>query len=182
MPFTISTGILGDLASALLNGEKNFIEELIERKVSDIGKDFINELISQSPLGVGLSVAKQLGGASSSKEFNRMRDAWLNSLQPVAPHSGLLGRIANDFQKQFIGASQSQTAPEGPGKWTWSKSRNEWLDESWKHNWRSQPRDAKGRWIKGRLSTIYIGKGERRARNKRRRVVRKGVREIIRGS
>lgn len=180
MTFSIVTGILGQLAKSLLNGETNFVEDLVEKKVADLGKDLIANLISASPLGVALQVAKQVEGGGAS-EFKRMRDAWLNSLQPTAPHSGLLGKIGNNFQRQFVGASQSQGAPEGPGKWTWSKSRREWLDESWKHNWRSQPRDRRGRWIKGRLNTIYISPSARKIRNKRRRAIRKGVREIMRG-
>ena len=178
--FSIGTGILGSLAKSLFNGEANFLEDLVEKKISDLGKDLINNLISSSPIGIGLQVAKQLEGGGAN-EFKRMRDAWLNSLQPTSPHSGLLGRINNNFQKQVIGASQEQM-PGGPGKWTWSKSRREWLDESWKHNWRSQPRDSRGRWIKGRLKTIYVGKGARKIRNKRRMEIRKGVREIMRGN
>lgn len=180
MTFSITTGILGQLAKALLNGEVNFIEALVEKKAADLGKDLIDNLISSSPLGIGLQIAKRVEGGGSN-EFKRMRDAWLNSLQPTSPHSGLLGRIGNNFQKQFAG-SQSQGAPEGPGKWTWSRSRQEWLDESWKHNWRSQPRDRRGRWIKGRLKTVYVSQSARKIRNKRRRAIRKGVREIMRGN
>lgn len=180
MPFGINTGILGQIAQALLNGEKNFIEELIEKKITDLGKDLINDLISSSPLGIALQLSKQLEGGGAN-EFKRMRDAWLNSLQPTSPHSGLLGRINNNFQKQVIGSSQEQI-PGRPGKWTWSKSRREWLDESWKHDWRSQPRDSRGRWIPGRLKTIYISQGARKLRNKRRRMIRQGVREVIRGN
>lgn len=177
----INTGILGQLAKSLLNGETNFIEDLIEKKIADLGKDLIADLVSSSPLGLGIKIAKQLEGGGAN-EFKRMRDAWLNSLQPVSPHSGLLGRISNDFQKQLIGATQQPLAPDGPGRWTWSRSRREWLDESWKHNWRSQPRDSRGRWIKGRLNTVYVSASSRKRRNKRRRVIRKGVREIMRGN
>lgn len=177
----ITTGILGQLAKSLLNGEANFVEELVEKKVADLGKDLIADLISASPIGTGIKIAKMVEGGGAN-EFKRMRDAWLNSLQPTAPHSGLLGRIGNDFQKQFVGASQSQMAPEGPGKWTWSKSRQEWLDESWKHDWRSQPRDSKGRWIKGRLNSIYVSASARKKRNRNRRIIRKRVREIMRGN
>lgn len=180
MPFSITTGILGQLSRALLNGEKNFVEDLVEKKITELGKDLISNLISSSPLGMGLQIAKQLEGGGAN-EFKRMRDAWLNSLQPTAPHSGLLNRITNTFQKQVVGASQEQV-PSGQGKWTWSKSRREWLDESWKHNWRSQPRDSRGRWIKGRLKTIYVSAKARKVRNKRRRVIRKGVREVMRGN
>lgn len=176
----INTGILGQLANALMNGETNFIEELVEKKITDLGKDAIRNLIGSTSLGIGLQIVKQLEGGGGANEFKRMRDAWLNSLQPTSPHSGLLGRINNNFQKEVVGASQ-ETMPSTPGKWTWSKSRREWLDESWKHNWRSQPRDSRGRWIKGRLNTIYISQGARKARNKRRRLIRKGVREIMRG-
>lgn len=177
--FSISTGILGQLAKALLNGESNLVEELIEKKIADLGKDLISEVVNSSPLGLALSVTKQLKSGLGANEYNRMREAWLNSLLPTPPtNAGLLGRVTGILQNELNGATQDKSS----GKWTWSKSRNEWLDESWKHNWRSQPRDSRGRWIPGRLKTVYISAGVRKARNKRRRLIRKGVREIIRGN
>ena len=171
--FSVATKGLGALASSLIKSQSNALESAIEEKIVSLGKDLISDIIRSSPLGIGISVIQKLGAV----EFKRMRDAWLNTLQPVSPSSGMLGRISNSFQQIAAGAE-----PQKDGKWTWSKSRREWLDESWKHNWRSQPRDRRGRWIKGRLKTIYVSTSARKSRSARRRAIRKSVKEIFRGN
>jgi hypothetical protein len=181
---TINTGQLTNLATSLLKGDTSSLDRLIMKSFENAAKNLVNDLISSAgPLASILAAAQEGAGLpdriANASDYRKMRDSWLNSLQPSSPHSGLLGNISNSIQKAFSGATQENNNND---RWTWSKSRREWLDESWKHDWRSQPRDKRGRWIKGRLKTIYISSGARKARNKRRRIVRKQVKELFRGN
>lgn len=163
----ISTGILSKLATALINGDENLIEKLIEKKLEDLGEDVIMQLVG-GPLATAMRVSKavETGGAS---EFNRLRNQWLQGIKPPSlAGTGTIGRL----QKAFERNKHLLMRPEG--KWqTWRKSRGEWLDESWRHDWRSQPRDPQtGEWVPGRLKHPYISKGARRLRLKRRKAAR----------
>jgi hypothetical protein len=67
----------------------------------------------------------------------------------------------------------------------WATSRDDWLDNRWRHDWRSQPRDARGRWIPGRLQTWYVSTSMRyrgtHAGRKKRRTMKTRRLERLRG-
>jgi hypothetical protein len=52
----------------------------------------------------------------------------------------------------------------------WAKSRQDWLDEGWKHDWRSQPRNFIGWWVPGRLPypVVTVAKVSRKKRRARK--------------
>src|SRR5512139_443302 len=170
---SVSTGLLGKLASALISGDENIIEKLIEKKLEDMGEDLLMQLVSSALPGMVVAQraarAVETGGAS---EFNRLRNEWLSAVTPASlPGTGMISRLQKAFEKN----KHLLTRPEG--KWqTWKKSRQEWLDESWRHDWRTQPRDPHGRWTPGRLRHPYISKGARRIRRARRKAAREAVR------
>lgn len=191
MPFEVSTGVLGQIIASLLQGAGDSkIEEFILDKIKDVGKEKIKELIQETPLGEPLEQAKEFkerfmgaiesGGAT---EFRRARNQWLNDLKKSLDYKKS-GQGATRFAKRiedfFQKSTQDQGRPKG-GYWKWSRSRQEWLDEGWKHDWRSQPRNLIGRWIPGRLNTIYISPRLKKIRSARRRAVRKQVKELFRG-
>ncbi len=190
MPFSVSTGVLGQLVASILRDEGNVIEDLIFDKVKEIGKEKIKELVEETPLGEPLGEAFsarkrfmdaiESGGAT---EFKRARDRWLNDLKHSLDYkkSGQgATRFAKKIENFFNQTAQENSKPEG-GFWKWSKSRQEWMDEGWKHDWRSQPRNLIGRWIPGRLNRIYVSPRFKKVRAARRRAVRKMVKEMYRG-
>jgi hypothetical protein len=170
----LKIGVWEKLAQALLNGDENIIEKLIVDKLEDIGQDFIrdNLLPRQSGLERRIRRAVESGGQS---EFDRLRKQWLSSVTPAPlPGTRQIDRFINAFQRN----AHLLSRPEGK-YWTWNKSRQEWLNNKWRHDWRTQPRDARGRWIKGRLRHPYISKGARRIRRQRRAVARAAARGIL---
>ncbi len=191
MPVEVSTGVLGQIIASLLHGAgDNPIEELILNKIKDVGKEKIKELIQETPLGEPLGQAREFkerfmgaiesGGAT---EFRRVRNQWLNDLKKSLDYKRS-GQSATRFAKKiddfFQQAAQDQGRPKG-GYWKWSRSRQEWLDEGWRHDWRSQPRNLIGRWVPGRLNFIYVSPRLKKIRSARRRAVRKQVKEMFRG-
>ncbi len=180
MPIKVSTNVLAQFFGSFVQGATSSFEKVIADKIESMGRDVISDLINSTPLGAGVSKrtrdAIETGGTS---EFIRARNKWLNSLKPSrVPGSGLAARVQKAFDKA---ASGEGSRPE-QGHWKWSKSRNEWLNEDWKHDWRSQPRDKIGRWIPGRLKTIYASPKVKKVRSARRRAIRKQVRESFRGN
>jgi hypothetical protein len=167
------------LAKAALSGVEKKVEETIVGKIESMGEDLIKELIGSTPLGEGLEFSKRFSEAietHGASEFKEMRDAWLNSLMPTPlPHSTLV----NKFTTAFNNGAQAASRPKG--YWKWSKSRKQWLDENWRHDWHSQPRDSRGRWIPGRLNYIYVSKKLKKIRRRNRKIGRQYVKDIFRG-
>lgn len=195
---SINAGALVKLASALTSGDDNIIEKLIRDKIEDMGEDLIGQALSNVMPMAGAAqralTALETGGVS---EFARLRSQWLHSLIPSTsfPGGGALRRLQGAFEKnkhllsrpggiKLTWEGSGWDAPdvkwkrswsETGGHWKWSKSRQEWLDVSWRHDWRTQPRDPHGKWIPGRLRHPYISKGARRIRRARRKAAREAV-------
>lgn len=177
------TSVLGQLAASLLEGEENVIEKIIGKKIEELGKGLISDLVKASIGDLAKKSAKNLGQAilgGTPNEFKRARDLWLNAVHET-PLTGPASKLSMKLQKAFQIAAREQTRPE-EGHWKWSKSRQDWLNENWKHDWRSQPRDKIGRWIPGRLKTIFVSPSLKKVRSARRRAIRKQVRETLRGN
>jgi len=184
--FSMNSGGLGRLASALMQGNDNRLEKLIISRVEDAGRDLISSLFRSSVLGIGLQFAQRFGAVAETggaSELARVRQQWLSSVNPVSSQSS---RILNGLQQEV----NNQSRPRRKAKWRrggWARSRQEWLDEGWRHDWRSQPRDYRGRWVVGRLPyplqvTLKVSRRLRRirrVRNARRREGRAIVRGIV---
>ena len=188
MPVSVSTGVLGQLVASLLQGGDNVVEKLVFEKIENLGRGVISDLIRNTPLGAGMAFSERFvntietGGA---KQFKRARDQWLNSLVKPVRGVGTANRLAKKIEIAFQKAAEEEyqkSSKPKQGFWKWSRSRQEWLNEDWRHDWRSQPRDLIGRWIPGRLNTIYISPRAKRVRSARRRAVRKQVKEMFRGN
>lgn len=171
------------LATALVEGDDSLLVKLLTDKVEQLGRDLISDVIGATAFGAGLSATRRFGRAvetGGASELNRLRDQWLNTVRP-ARLPGLRG-----LQKVL----DYQNRPRRTFKWQrggWARSRQEWLDEGWRHDWRSQPRDLRGRWIPGRLDYPLQTKLRvsrrlrrlRRVRNANRRVGRAMARGIV---
>lgn len=195
----IAVDTLLKFAFSLLLGEETFIGELMEGKLSagSLAKDKLIEILKETPVGEAFSssreVRERLARAfetSGASEYKRARDQWLNAVRNKfhARSSGLPGKMASNIEKIFNDAleeiQEQQQDQQGPasraGYWKWSKSRQDWLNEDWRHDWRSQPRDLAGRWLPGRLSYIFVSHKQKKIRSARRRAIRKSVREMMR--
>lgn len=200
---SVSTGLLTKLASALISGDDNVIEKIIANKLENMGEEMLMQLVGRALPGLDIAqrvaTAVETGGAS---EFNRLRDQWLHSLVPSTsvPGSGIARRLQNAFEKNkhllsrpggtkltWVGKDWNdpnkkwvrvEDSPTG-GHWKWSRSRREWLDVSARYDWRTQPRDPRGRWTEGRLRHVYVSKGNRRARRERRKLARLAARGMF---
>lgn len=170
--FSISTGILPQLERAFAaGGDDDLIGKLIQSKLENIGKGVLSNFIPGNPLQ-RISEAIDTGGMS---EFNRMRSQWLSSVTPAPlPGQGLYNNIVNSFEQN------KHLLSRPTGKWQrWDRSRQQWLDEHYRHDWRTQRRDPHGRWVVGRTRFPYVPKKQRRQRSIRRRMARKMARQIM---
>lgn len=152
---------------------------ILARKLEGMGEDLIMDYIG-GPMGTAqrVSQAVRTGGQS---EFDRTRDQFLNALKPRAlPHQGLINKIGGAFQARARRARRYR-----PGTWqasSWAASREDWLQNRWHHDWRSQPRDERGRWIPGRLDFIAAQlqyRGKRPGRTTLRRRKRRKLRRLM---
>jgi hypothetical protein len=195
---------IANLAQALANGDPSIIEEIIADRLENMGGNLISQLLQSVNPNTGslkrIGKAIETGGAS---ELERMRNEWLSSVTPRAsfPGSGMARRLQRAFDKnQHLLSRPGGTALtwEGEGwrdpnkkwirrwsstggHWKWDKSRQQWLDVSYRFDWRTQPRDYHGRWKAGRMKYAYVPKQQRRMRTMRRRAARKMARQIIQG-
>ena len=99
----------------------------------------------------------------------------LPGIQPVRVKTQFL----RGLQQEFLGKKKKGRWRERSawGRSNWATGRDDWLDNKWRHDWRSQPRDVFGKWVPGRLTTAaaalqYKGKKIGR-RTKRRRKLRR---------
>jgi len=151
---------VANFAAALLEGDTAVLTKLIAGKLEKIGEDFILDKLSGAFGPSGKRIGRLLLSSGSS-EFESARDEWLTKalgLQTAPPVSR--------GDKRY-------------GKSTWALTREDWLENKWRHDWRSQPRDpATGRWLPGRLEYIDPNlryRGTRAGRSKRRKERRRAM-------
>lgn len=156
------------------------LAKLVEKKVEDIGRETIMGLLAETPIGFGLEVASRFsefletGGKSELERFVEL------------PKPDLSG--GEYFRKLADLVEKAKSSKDRRAKWmhsSWAQSRQQWLEEGWRHNWRSQPRNSFGRWIPGRLPyPEYYGKAHTSRRRRRflraRRVSRRAGRQAVR--
>ena len=165
------------LAAALVEGDDSIIEKIIEKKFEDLGEEFIQQFLGGPLETVGrVERAIDTGGAS---EFDRFRNEWLSKVRPPTSFPGLPGKILSKLQDAYNKSDRDIKRRWSTvwGRTNWASSRQDWLDNRWRHDWRSQPRDVHGRWIPGRLDHIapalmysgkHVGRTVRTFRKKRR--------------
>ena len=161
-----ASAIAGNLDGVLEKKFESLLEELL---MKELGGGF----------GSVDKLASLFGGQSN---FDKLRDQWLNKSKASSGSAqDLLGKLFGTMDK----GSKSGRAGKAryTSKWSrseWARSRSDWLDNHWKHDWRSQPRNAEGRWIPGRLDQIELAlqyKGMKKGRKtKRRRKLRRAAR------
>lgn len=166
----------------------SIIKDLLENKIEEVVEHVVMEVIhatGESPLGTGLEIAER-----AEKFFKSGGASEVN----IA-----LGRLGLSSLRGAVNLIAHPPTARREPQWVrsgWAKSRQEWLNESWRHDWRSQPRDLKGRWIPGRLPYPVAGaprKGtkwgvsrrgrqilaRRRMKNKYRKIGRKIGRDFV---
>ena len=137
-----------------------------------------NSLLGGSALSARSGVVGRVLRAFSSgfeTEFNRLE----TSIAGSDIRRAVIDRVEHYLGGSKHAADDKDKDKEQGGKKSWRQSREEWLDSAWRHNWRSQPRDAHGRWTPGRLKHPYMTQGARKIRRKRRAAVRKAVHEAF---
>jgi hypothetical protein len=161
-------GQIAKLVASLVS--EGGLEKIIEKKLVAMGGDF---LLSQ--LGVAMP-GNLLGDISNlMPKALSVKDLMPQQLQV---NTGFLRMLTKDFVgKKTKGNWRARSAW---GRSNWARGRDDWLDNHWKHDWRSQPRDALGKWVPGRLTYVetqlqYKGKKAGR-RTKRRRALRRQAR------
>jgi hypothetical protein len=182
----IGVGFVTKVVASLLQG--GAIDDLLTKKLEDLGEDFIRNQLS-GPLG---ALAKVGGGGDF--DFAEQRDAWLNKISksalpslPNLPHQNLLNKIFSIVEQARPAVKKKRGNWRAKSAWqrsSWARSRNDWLDNHWKHDWRSQPRNPiTGQWMPGRLEQIdaartakgkQVGRRTKRRRNLRRQARTRG--------
>ena len=148
---TPGVGQVASFLDAMLAGG---LEKTLESKLEGLGENFLMGYLA-GPFGMTqrINQAVQTGGIS---ELQGLGADWLQSLKPTEPltDSPLVNSVVSVLRAasmaRIVGLTPRQpgVAPIGPC------SRDDWLDNHWRHDWRSQPRDEHGRWIPGRLQYI----------------------------
>lgn len=172
------------------------LADFIEERVAAIGASFIMGAIAESPFGAAIEAMGRV------TEF--IESEGVSELDRIA--AGELQHLTRPLRFKFHGQEllkKMQDSFSNPASvrlpmWQrggWAQSRQDWLANDWKHDWRSQPRKPAGsleeiwigssyhhvggEWVSGRLGfpapatySLGIGKGKSRTSRRRRRVSR----------
>lgn len=161
----ISTGILTALAASLRRGDDNVISQHVQRRLEGTGRRFISDIIQMTPLGAGLALA---GRAQSFLESGGESEFGLTMPSlPSAP--AFVKRFARSLQVEAGKYDRRGGRGRQPPTWRTMgyESRKQWLDDRWRRDWRSQPRNRIGWWIPGRLDYPVAMFSRRQIRIKR---------------
>ena len=154
------------------------IEKYVEDKICDYGADVIMNLVAASPVGFAFSAMNRISDfieTDGVSELDRIATGEIRQLtQPLRfkfKGQALLKKMQDVF---LYPTSQHRKVWE---RGDWATSRQDWLTNAWRHDWRSQPRNQIGEWIPGRLpypviTARMIGKGKARSSRQRRRINR----------
>jgi hypothetical protein len=164
------------LGTALYTGETNKVTDLVEHALEEWGHSALHELLPERP--------REFSEASRAfRDITRAREHFLNQFRPAPlPYSGVLKKLAEQINNAVNIYNQEATKPVEGRHWTYSKSRQQWLDVSHRFDWRTQPRDPHGQWTPGRLRYPYMSKDLKRMRRKLRYTSRKAARRGFRGA
>lgn len=147
----------------------NKLEEFIGDKITEMGSEAIMHIVEESPLGAAMAAAESFSEFIETGGRNEL-EALAKPVIDFKFHGPeLLEKIQQAFDKPV--------KPTRIAAWqrhAWATSRQDWLDNAWKHDWRSQPRNRIGEWIPGRLpypvaNAPAVGRGSARSSRARRR-------------
>lgn len=162
----LGAGHFGKMVYALLDG--GAIDKILSDKLEKLGEDLLMKSLAGPFAGVGnierISEALKTGGTS---EFERLGENWLRALQPPKVVSSAYTPL-----RRRVHGQHGQLHKQAWSRTDWARSRDDWLDNRWQHDWRSQPRDVRGRWMPGRLEYVAANmqyRGSRKGRVKRRK-------------
>lgn len=171
-----------NLAKAAFTGEEELLENILQKKLEGMGQSLIMSYLG-GPAGTASRIQQAVATGGQS-EFDRTRDQFLHSLMPSGGRAGGVARkIGALFDASGRGYRGRGHGRGRAGSWqasTWAASRQDWLDNHWHHDWRSQPRDEHGRWIPGRLDYIAAQFQYRGKPHKGRTVLRRRKRRRLR--
>jgi hypothetical protein len=164
---------VGQVASFLDGMLAGGLEKTLQSKLESLGEQSIMSALA-GPFGIAATVgqAVETGGLSI---INSMGESFLHGAIPTRAEmeSALLDTLTGGIiKRRRIHGEHSQSSRAAWTRTAWAGSRDDWLDNHWRHDWRSQPRDAHGRWIPGRLQYIAINlqyRGRRLGRVKLRK-------------
>jgi hypothetical protein len=181
----MAVGQIAKLVAALIAGPGNLIDGMLATKLEALGEDFLRKQLSGS-----FGALSGMPKFHASSEFNQLRDAWFKLGHGNAGKHG-------DFIEKLFSTMEKAGSDKAPGganrrkraRWTkteWARSRQDWLDNKWKHDWRTQPRSVvTGRWLPGRLDNVAatlryqgttVGRRTLRRRKQRRKAKLSGRR------
>jgi hypothetical protein len=149
------------------------LESYVTDKIISLGSETLMGIIGASPLGAAMSAMNRFSDLIETKGRSELDDfitGQFHDFKFKLEGPPLLRKLEEVF---------SRPAGNAP-RWArsgWAHSRQDWLNNKWRHDWRSQPRDRIGRWVPGRLdypvlNARQIGKGIQRTSRKRRRINR----------
>jgi hypothetical protein len=180
--FGPNVGQIAKLVAALTSGDDNLLDKILHDKLDELGEEFLMKTLAGPFAGTDKRIgdAIQTGGMS---ELQHLGQHFL-STGMSQPWQKIVSSAYAPLRRRVHG----QHSPRSSAAWArtdWATSRDDWLDNRWKHDWRSQPRDARGRWIPGRLQTWYVTTGMRyrgtHAGRKKRRTMKTRRLERLRG-
>jgi len=173
--FLINAAWLEEIG-ALLLGEDGLIKKEVTKEIKKIAKEMLNDFLNEQ---TGINPAIQTG-----KRFQRMAKRPFQALQQQLTPDEAADEEQTIFDQLIRTVERGgnitvrRELKRAERRLGWKQSRQYWLGEAWKHDWRSQPRDVHGRWIQGRLSRPFVSKNVRRTISARRRAARQAFRAM----
>lgn len=172
---------LAQLARVVIGfSPSNDIEALVQKKLENLGEEFLMEFIG-GPFGAGAAfgatqrISQAIGTGALGELAGLGESAIRRALPAPLPGSSLLNKVQDALSRRGHGSRRSHAAW---GRTDWATSRNDWLDNRWQHDWRSQPRDEHGRWVPGRLNYIEQAMQYRGSHAGRRKLSRLKARRL----
>lgn len=168
----LGVGVVATFVQSMLD---HGLEKTLEKKLEGLGEDFVMSFLA-GPFGTAQRIATGIktGGMS---EFENLGEDWLSNFKPrPMTDSPLVNKIISAAYTPLhrrIHGEHSARSRAAWGRTDWARSRDDWLDNHWRHDWRSQPRNAQGRWIPGRLQYIEASmqyRSRRIGRSRRRKL------------
>jgi hypothetical protein len=144
-------GQIAKLVAGLIDG--GALDKVIQSKLDNIGEDYLKKVLSG-----GFGSVAGLPKFRTNASFDGLRKAWFEQAHGAAKgHEDFLEKLFSTVER--VGETKSSGGSRRKrARWTkteWARSRQDWLDNKWKHDWRTQPRDAvSGRWLPGRLDNV----------------------------
>lgn len=160
----------------------DFIEKLIVGKVASYGLNVVMGALAETPVGMALEFMKKASEFvefGESEELGMLARAKLGNLKFKFEGKELINKAIEKFS-EAMDEQLHPAAGEHLANWqynNWAMSREDWLANRWRHDWRSQPRNRIGEWTPGRLpypqvGSTAIGKGKVKTSRRRRRLAR----------